>query len=142
MVQNAGPGTGFVLLGAMTRAAPFLCAFAWLVAAAALTGCQTHARYDRQVLAGETFTIHGPQTLLATPMVIEAQSQAHARGVQTDAWWTHRNDAWVNVRQDEPLGERVVYVIRTRNYVQTYGDRVHDVYRQITYATRYGQSVR
>lgn len=128
---------------AMARCTPIAGLLAALGLAAVLSGCAGQARYDRRVLLGETFTINGPQMLLTTPMVAEAQAQAEAQGRRThDAWWTDRNDAWLNVRRDQPTGERVYYVIRTRNHLRTYGDHVYDIYRQTTDAVRYGQSIR
>ncbi len=100
-------------------------------------GCARHAAYHPQVLAGETFTINGPQLIVDTALLQQAQA-SHSPGT----WQDSRNDAWLNVRRNAPRGESVRYVVFTEDRVQTFGGRVHDVHRRITYSSRSGQIVR
>jgi len=54
-------------------------------------------------------------------------------------WWTIRNDPWLNVRREEPVGQSIRYVVYTEDRLQTFGGRVHDVHRQVTWSRRWGQ---
>ncbi len=105
-----------------------------------LAGCASTARYDHRALHGETFTVNSPQAVLDSPLVHQAR-QARTGGFDpgTAAWWDRRNDAYLNVRRNQPRGETVFYVIHTENRLQSFGNRTFDVHRQITYSSRYGR---
>lgn len=105
------------------------------VLAASLGGCATQ-RYDRQMVAAETYTINAPQTVFDSPQTIAARANRPptAADVPTNdrgqPWWTTRNDDRLAVRPGSDEVDVTAYSVYVRDRQYWSGDHARNTYRR------------
>ena len=89
---------------------------------------QPRPMYDPAAVAGETYSVNPPQLVTSTEVL--RRSPAGQQTWANPPWWAVRNDAYLNPRTSDRVGDVVDYSVRTYDRQYSHHGHVHDYYRR------------
>ncbi len=104
--------------------------------AAGAWGCAGSQRMSDAARA-QTYSVRPPQAVFDSQAMREARARGVARGQLASPgqagrpWWASRNDGRLNVRPGAATVPARSSVTVTRDRQQSFGDRIHNVYRRV-----------